>query len=52
MHEDKTTMDGMREVRERERGREGVEREEDEVKTGTTLIRKTRRALLVPLLHC
>jgi len=44
MHEDKTTIDGMREV-ERKRGREGVEREEDEVKTATTLIRKTRRAL-------
>lgn len=46
VHEDKTTMDGMRERwRERGRGCEGVEREEDEVKKATTLIRKRRRAL-------
>ena len=43
MHEDKTTMDGMRGV-ERGRGREGVEREEDEVKTATTLRRKTAKS--------
>ena len=38
-------MDGMRGWRERERGGEGVEREEDEVKTAATLIRKPGRAL-------
>ena len=37
--------DGRDERGERGRGREGVEREGDEVKTATTLIRKTRRAL-------
>lgn len=36
-------MDGMMRM-ERGRGREGVEREEDEVKTATTLIRNPRRA--------
>jgi hypothetical protein len=37
--------DGQDERGERGRGREGVEREEDEVKTAATLIRKPGRAL-------
>ena len=44
MHEDKNN-DGRDErgERERGRGREGVERDEDEVKTATTLIRKMQK---------